>query len=117
VLLALASFLILDLGGSVSPSTLPVIDLGRVDQGQGDRGTAGSGSSTTSGTEPRLDDGGSGATIGTTTSSFPDAIPTGTTVHETVRGGVHTGGTGGATTESPEDTDPPDDTDPPGDDY
>jgi hypothetical protein len=114
VLLSLASFLILDLGGSVSPSALPVIDLG---QGQGAQGATGASSPGTTVMQPDHD-GDPPVTDGaTTTSKLPDVSPTGTTMHETVHGGVYTGGTGRGDGGNPEPSGTTEETDPPDDDY
>ena len=101
-LVALAAFLILDLaGGSIDPSSLPVIQIGQsgsagsqslgqtTETGQGQAGstspTAASDSATTLGIQTN---GGS-----TTTSTAGTA--TGSTLREVVNGGVHTGSTTG----------------------
>ncbi len=103
-LVALAAFLILGLaGGSVDPSSLPVIQIGQSEgslpgqnstqPGQGHQGQGFGGATSTTapgstGTQG-LQTNGAGATgsaAGTTT--------TGSTVRETVNGGVRTGGTG-----------------------
>jgi hypothetical protein len=103
-LVALAAFLILDLAdGSVDPSALPVIQIGQggdslpgqnstqpgqLHQGQGFGGATSTTAPGSAGTQgPQTN--GPGATVsaaGTTT--------TGSTVRETINGGVRTGGTG-----------------------
>ncbi len=110
-LVALAAFLILDLSSrSVDPSSLPVIQLGQTGTSQSGQNTPGSG---TAGQGPgpgqSTGDPGTSTTVApgpgvtsvtaagaTSTTTTPGgSTTTGSTVRETINGGVHTGTTGG----------------------
>ncbi len=104
VLVALAAFLILDLaGGSVDPSSLPVINIGQgggglpgqnsTQPGQGHQGQ-GFGGTTSTTAAGSVDTQGPPANGPGTTASAAGTTTTGSTVRETVNGGVRTGGTG-----------------------
>jgi hypothetical protein len=111
-LVAVAAFLILDLSSrSVDPSSLPVIQLGQTGTSQAGQNTPGSGTAgqglgpgqttgdpgtpATAAPEPGITQTTSPGSSSTTTTTSGGSTTTGSTVRETINGGVHTGTTGG----------------------
>ena len=91
LLVAFAAFLIIDLGSrSVDPSSLPVIQLGQPTSATPGEtsGRPGPGLQQPDGSSP-------------TTASLLGSATTGSTVRETINGGVHTGTTGRSSGGSP----------------